>query len=83
MKCDHRITGLYSRRKHLFYRDNQSSRIISLPERDRKRGQEQIRKNTDKIIWIGGRGAAGRRGYLQLRRAVLFAIFSGCGTFLY
>lgn len=30
-----------------------------------------------------GRGAAGRRGYLQLRRAVLFAVFSGCGTFLY
>lgn len=55
MKCDHRITGLYSRRKHLFYRDNQSSRIISLPERDRKRGQEQIRKkNADKIIWTGG-----------------------------
>ena len=54
-KCDHRITGLCSRRKHLFYRDNQSSRIISLPERDRKRGQEQIRKkNTDKIIWTGG-----------------------------
>jgi len=30
-----------------------------------------------------GRGAAGRRGYLQLRRAVLFAVFSECGTFLY
>ena len=54
-KCNHRITGLCSRRKHLFYRDNQSSRIISLPERDQKRGQKQIRKkNTDKIIWTGG-----------------------------
>ena len=83
-KCGHRITGLCSRRKHLFHRADRSSRIISLPERDKQRGQEQIRKkNTDKIIWIGGRGAAGRRGYLQLRRAVLFAIFSGCGTFLY
>lgn len=37
-KHDVNITGLCSRRKHLFYRDNQSSRIISLPERDRKRG---------------------------------------------
>lgn len=54
-KCGHRITGLCSRRKHLFHRDNRNSRIISLPERDRKRGQEQIRKkNTDKIIWTGG-----------------------------
>lgn len=40
MKCDHRITGLCSRRKHLFYGDNRNSRIISLPERDQKRGQE-------------------------------------------
>ena len=54
-KCNHRITGLCSRRKHLFHRADRSSRIISLPERDQKRGQEQIRKkNADKIIWIGG-----------------------------
>lgn len=54
-KHDVNITGLCSRRKRLFYGDNRNSRIISLPERDRKRGQEQIRKkNTDKIIWTGG-----------------------------
>ena len=54
MKHDTGIIGLCSRRKHLFYGDNRNSRIISLPERDKQRGQEQIRKNTDKIIWTGG-----------------------------
>lgn len=54
-KCNHRITGLCSRRKHLFYGADRSSRIISLPERDQKRGQED-QEEEYKQDHLDGRG---------------------------
>lgn len=55
MKHDTGITGLCSRRKHLFHRADRSSRIISLPERDQKRGQED-QEEEYKQDHLDGRG---------------------------
>lgn len=83
-KHDSRRSEPYSMTKRLFYRDTGAAKAylyrneIRREDKSRSGGRTQMRSSGQE-----GRGAADRRGYLQRRRAVLFAVFSGCGIFLH